>query len=125
MYWLKQTLYGLSGIFLAALSFSVGAGGKLSLQDALLNPYEAPAIAGIHDWIHGAPLALSQYRGQVVLLNFWTYSSINSLRILPQIAAWQRQYGPRGLVVVSIHTPEFGFEKDPQNVAMAVSKYNL
>jgi thiol-disulfide isomerase/thioredoxin len=57
----------------------------------------------------------------VVLVNFWTYSCINSLRELPYIRAWAAKYKDAGLVVIGVHSPEFGFEKDPANVKNAVS----
>jgi thiol-disulfide isomerase/thioredoxin len=57
----------------------------------------------------------------VVLVNFWTYSCINSLRELPYIKAWAAKYKDAGLVVIGVHAPEFGFEKDPANVRNAVS----
>ena len=55
-------------------------------------------------------------RGKVVLVNFWTYSCINSLRELPYMKDWAAQYKDAGLVVIGAHAPEFGFEKDPSNV---------
>jgi thiol-disulfide isomerase/thioredoxin len=60
-------------------------------------------------------------RGKVVLVNFWTYSCINSLRELPYMKAWAEKYKDAGLVVVGVHAPEFGFQKDPANVKNAVA----
>jgi thiol-disulfide isomerase/thioredoxin len=66
-------------------------------------------------------LTSKSLRGKVVLVNFWTYSCINSLRELPYMKAWAAKYKDAGLVVIGIHAPEFGFEKDPANVKQAVS----
>lgn len=57
-------------------------------------------------------------------MNFWTYSCINSLRVLPYLRAWQAKYGDR-LVVIGVHTPEFGFEKDAANVRTAVASLGV
>jgi thiol-disulfide isomerase/thioredoxin len=70
-------------------------------------------------WINGPPLRPQDLRGKVVLVNFWTYSCINSLRPLPYLRAWAAKYKDRGLVVIGVHTPEFGFEKDVANVRRA------
>jgi thiol-disulfide isomerase/thioredoxin len=60
-----------------------------------------------------------------VLVNFWTYSCINSLRELPYLKAWAAKYKDAGLVVIGVHAPEFGFEKDPTNVQNAVSDLSI
>ena len=71
-------------------------------------------------WINSAPLDDMSLRGKVVLIDFWTYSCINSLRNLPYIAGWAQKYGKDGLVVIGVHTPEFGFEHDRANIERAV-----
>jgi thiol-disulfide isomerase/thioredoxin len=70
-------------------------------------------------------LSANALRGKVVLVNFWTYSCINSLRELPYIKAWSAKYKDAGLVVIGVHSPEFGFEKEPHNVRKAVSDLNV
>lgn len=67
--------------------------------------------------VAGGPQAL---RGKVVVINFWTYSCINSLRALPYLRAWDARYGAKGLVVVGVHAPEFGFERDAAKVRLAM-----
>ncbi len=79
----------------------------------------APEFAGIQQWINSKPLTLAGLRGKVVLIDFWTYSCINCLRTLPHLKAWHTTYGPKGLVIVGVHTPEFAFEHDPGNVREA------
>ena len=80
-----------------------------------------PDLEGAVGWINSAPLSTKSLRGKVVLVNFWTYSCINSLRELPYMKAWAAKYRDAGLVVIGVHAPEFGFEKDPVNVKTAVS----
>lgn len=75
--------------------------------------------------LNGRPLRAGDLRGKVVLVNFWTYSCINSLRALPYVRAWAEKYKAQGLVVVGVHTPEFAFEKDIANVRWAASFYDV
>ncbi|HEX4061956.1 MAG TPA: cytochrome c biogenesis protein DipZ, partial [Streptosporangiaceae bacterium] len=85
----------------------------------LVNCGKAPNFTGITAWLNtpgGRPLSLSQLRGKVVLVDFWTYSCINCERTLPHVEAWYRQYAKDGLVVVGVHTPEFAFEHVVSNV---------
>jgi len=67
-------------------------------------------------WLEAPPTGLQQLKGKVVLVNFWTYTCINSSRALPYVREWAAKYKDRGLVVVGVHTPEFAFEKDLPNV---------
>jgi thiol-disulfide isomerase/thioredoxin len=80
-----------------------------------------PDLDGAVAWLNSTPLSGKSLRGKVVLVNFWTYSCINSLRELPYIQAWAAKYKDAGLVVIGVHSPEFGFEKDSANVKHAVS----
>jgi thiol-disulfide isomerase/thioredoxin len=70
-----------------------------------------------HPWLTGTAPTL---RGKVILVNFWTYSCINSLRALPYLRAWNKRYGDKGLAIVGVHAPEFDFEHDPDKVRGAV-----
>ncbi len=75
-----------------------------------------PELGGAAHWFNTAPLSRRSLRGKVVLINFWTYSCINSLRPLPYLKRWAAQYKDDGLVVLGVHTPEFRFEKERANV---------
>ena len=79
-----------------------------------------PALDGATGWLNSPPLTPADLRGKVVLVNFWTYTCINWLRQLPYVRAWAEKYGRHGLVVLGVHTPEFGFEHDSDNVHRAV-----
>lgn len=64
-------------------------------------------------------------RGKVVVVNFWTYSCINSLRALPYLRAWQERYSSKGLIVVGVHAPEFQFEHDAAKVRQATAQLDV
>jgi cytochrome c biogenesis protein CcdA/peroxiredoxin len=78
-------------------------------------------LFGARQWLDREPIAAESVRGKVVLVNFWTYSCINCLRSLPYVRAWAEKYRDQGLVVIGVHTPEFAFEKDPNNVRKAAA----
>ena len=80
-----------------------------------------PDLNGAVGWLNSTAVSSKSLRGKVVLVNFWTYSCINSLRELPYMKAWAEKYKDAGLVVIGVHAPEFRFEKDPANVKNAVS----
>jgi thiol-disulfide isomerase/thioredoxin len=86
---------------------------------------QMPDFDGAVAWLNSAPLNSKALRGKVVLVNFWTYSCINSLRELPYMKAWAGKYKDAGLVVIGVHAPEFGFEREPANVKTAVSGLNI
>ena len=81
---------------------------------------DMPSFKGATGWLNSPPLTPADLRGKVVLVDFWTYSCINSIRQLPYLRAWARKYRDQGLVVVGVHSPEFAFEKNPDNVRQAV-----
>jgi cytochrome c biogenesis protein CcdA/thiol-disulfide isomerase/thioredoxin len=85
----------------------------------------APDFTGISEWVDSPPLTMSELRGKVVLIDFWTYSCINCLRTLPHVEAWDRMYRRNGLVIVGVHTPEFAFEAVPSNVRNAVRRLGV
>jgi thiol-disulfide isomerase/thioredoxin len=75
-----------------------------------------PGFNGGVAWLNSAPVGSQSLRGKVVLVNFWTYTCINSLRALPYVKSWAAKYQQSGLVVIGVHTPEFSFEKQQTNV---------
>jgi len=84
-----------------------------------------PSLVRANAWLNSPPLADADLRGKVVLVDFWTYSCINWRRTLPYLRAWSDKYGDHGLVIVGVHTPEFGFEKDLENVRRAAREQNV
>jgi thiol-disulfide isomerase/thioredoxin len=82
-------------------------------------------LDGAPVWLNSEPLAAEDLRGSVVLVDFWTYSCVNWLRTLPYLRAWDERYRDRGLVVVGVHAPEFGFEHDLDNVRRATRELGV
>lgn len=85
----------------------------------------APELVGTQAWINSGPLKLSDLKGKVVIVDFWTYSCINCIRTLPYLTAWHDAYKDKGLVIIGVHTPEFAFEKELQNVQKAVKDFGI
>jgi thiol-disulfide isomerase/thioredoxin len=81
---------------------------------------EMPSLRGATAWLNSPPLTAADLRGKVVLVDFWTYTCINWLRTLPYVRAWAEKYREHGVVVIGVHTPEFSFEHDLENVRRAV-----
>jgi thiol-disulfide isomerase/thioredoxin len=84
-----------------------------------------PGFGGATGWLNSPPLTAEGLRGNVVLVDFWTYTCINWLRTLAYVRAWAERYQDRELVVVGVHTPEFPFEQDVDNVRRAVDEMNV
>ena len=81
--------------------------------------FELPSLEGATGWLNSVPLTAADLRGKVVVVDFWTYTCINWLRTLGHVRAWAEKYDDQGLVVVGVHTPEFPFEGNPDNVREA------
>jgi cytochrome c biogenesis protein CcdA/thiol-disulfide isomerase/thioredoxin len=94
-------------------------------QSSLADVGTAPNFRGITHWFNSKPLTMRELRGKVVLVDFWTYSCINCLRTLPHLRAWWKDYHRKGLVIVGVHTPEFGFEAVPHNVSEATKQLGV
>jgi thiol-disulfide isomerase/thioredoxin len=94
---------------------------RATTHPAALLPVEGtmPSLDSATGWLNSPPLTAADLRGHVVLVNFWTYTCINWLRTLAYLRAWADKYKDQGLLVIGVHTPEFGFEHDPDNVRRA------
>jgi thiol-disulfide isomerase/thioredoxin len=84
-----------------------------------------PDLNGATSWLNSVPLSRKSLRGKVALVDFWTYTCINSIRPLPYLRNWAAKYNDAGLVLVGVHTPEFSFEHEPVNVKNAVRDLNV
>src|SRR5713226_2569443 len=85
-----------------------------------------PDLVGISGYVNTTPEDLkSAMKNKVVLYDFWTYSCINCIRTLPYITAWNEKYADKGLLIIGVHSPEFEFEKDINNVKFAVKKFGI
>jgi thiol-disulfide isomerase/thioredoxin len=122
---------GMAALALATVAEGQGRTAALGLGTAALAGPGAAltaqqrAVLAAGPWMNTPPLQAQDLRGKVVLVNFWTYSCINSLRVLPYVRAWAEKYRAQGLVVVGVHTPEFEFEKDLANVRRASASYGV
>ena len=119
---------------LQALEESAAAQGELEelvggpglAEEARLDDFgPAPEFQAIEGWINSGPLTMESLRGKVVVIDFWTYSCINCLRTVPHVRAWDEAYRDDGLVLVGVHTPEFAFEREPDNVRRAVRDHGI
>jgi thiol-disulfide isomerase/thioredoxin len=88
---------------------------------------KAPEFAQISGYINspGGPITLTSLKGKVVLVDFWTYTCINCIRTIPHLNDWNQKYADKGLVIVGVHSPEFEFEKNYDNVKAAVQKFGI
>lgn len=94
-------------------------------ENPLSDEGQAPSLGRSSGWLNSPPLTMESLRGKVVLIDFWTYSCINCLRTLPYLKAWGEKYRDQGLVVIGVHTPEFAFERDFENVKNAVQQLGI
>jgi hypothetical protein len=102
-----------------SLFSSLRSSGSLPVEGHL------PGFEGATGWLNSSPLASADVEGKIVLADFWTYTCINWLRTLAYVRAWAEKYEDQGLVVVGVHTPEFPFERDIENVRWAVDEMNV
>jgi len=86
---------------------------------------KAPGLGAAKGWINSAPLSTADLRDKVVVYDFWTYSCVNCVRTLPHLRAWYDRYANDGLVIVGVHSPEFDFEKNHDNVRDAVDRLQV
>jgi thiol-disulfide isomerase/thioredoxin len=86
---------------------------------------ELPSLDGGTGWLNSPPLTAAGLRGKVVLVGFWTYTCVNWLRQLPYLRAWAEKYSGHGLVMIGVHTPEFSFEGNAENVRWAVAELGV
>jgi len=106
---------------------SVGAliSGAVAIAPRKADEGRMPELDGATGWLNSAPLSGASLRGKVVLVNFWTYTCINSIRPLPYLRSWAAKYKDAGFVLVGVHTPEFSFEHDRPNVENSVRELNV
>lgn len=133
--WIRRapSVAAITGIVVVLIGWGMGLLTKFSVVKAanaasqpLVNDEGAmPDLGGAIGWLNSTPLSSKSLRGKVVLVNFWTYTCINSLRPLPYVKSWAEQYRDAGLVVIGVHTPEFSFEREPTNVENAVRTLNV
>src|SRR6187549_1128040 len=118
---------------IAALSL---AGAWIGTRDSVMHmitvkPFRSSSASDLASlgeataWLNSPPLTAADLQGKVVLVDFWTYTCINWLRTLPYVRAWAARYKEQGLVVLGVHTPEFSFEEDIENVRRSVKEMGI
>lgn len=84
-----------------------------------------PEFQGISQWLNSEPLTTQDLKGKVVLIHIWTFACINCQRTIPYVVRWHQQYASQGLKVIGVHTPEFGYERDVNNVKRALKQHKI
>lgn len=124
----RRRFLAAAAMTVAAVPFGVAgcAGRRAAGAPAQLpDEGELPSFGGATGWLNSQPPAPGSLGGKVVLVQFCTYTCINWLRTLPYVRAWAEKYAGRGLAVVGVHTPEFEFEKDGDNVRRALKEMRV
>ncbi len=123
---MKRKLFGYTVsllIFAVTIAFVI-IQIKAKFKQEILLGQKAPEVAGVA-WINSAPLKIKDLRGKVVLVDFWEYTCINCLNTLPYVKEWHKHYAKDELVIIGVHTPEFEFGKDFNNVKAAVERLGI
>jgi thiol-disulfide isomerase/thioredoxin len=121
----RRRLLGGAALTGAALTMAATRFGMFDTTEAKGRPSrEMAALGRATEWLNSPRLTAESLRGKVVLIDFWTYTCINWLRTLPYVRAWAQKY-QQGLVVIGVHTPEFPFEHDLENVRRAVRQMRI
>lgn len=121
------------------LYFGLGVVGAVGATTAMQPGFKATAIStsnvdssnslpefqGISQWLNSAPLQTVDLKGNVVLVQFWTFACINCQRTLPYLTRWHREYMAKGLKVIGVHTPEFPFEREVKNIKRALQQHQI
>jgi thiol-disulfide isomerase/thioredoxin len=116
-----------SALFAGFEALSIGEPANLFNLQAVSTrtPAMLPSFGGATGWLNSPPVAAGELKGKVVLVQFWTYSCVNWLRTLPYVRAWSDKYKDQGLVVIGVHTPEFEFEKNVDNIRRAMESMRI
>ena len=111
-------------IKIGVLAITAGFAGAVLFSQSQ-RPTGMPDLGGAVGWLNSGALSAKSLRGKVVLVDFWTYTCINSIRPMPYVKSWAAKYKDVGLVVVGVHTPEFSFEHEHSNVEWATQTFHI
>lgn len=113
-----------AAVFVASSADPRDLGPRADVSNLPVGP-KPPGLSAAEGWINSDPLSQADLRDKVVVYDFWTYSCVNCVRTLPHLEAWYDRYVDDGLVIVGVHSPEFDFEKDHDNVRDAVKRLDV
>lgn len=116
-----KTLAAVAAVAISAAALTGFSANAVPLK----TPMAAPEFVGIDKWLNSEPLTMQQLRGKVVLVDFWTYTCSNCINTLPYVKSWHEKYKDQGLVVVGVHTPEYSFERNTDNVRTAIKRFDI
>ena len=121
----RRRFFGTAAMTVAAARLGLFGSALQRMLPAAVVEGELASLTSANGWVNSEPLTAAALRGKVVLVDVWTYTCINWLRTLPYVRAWSEKYKAHGLVVIGVHSPEFGFEKNAENVRRAVKQMNV
>lgn len=136
---MKRVLTGFVGVAVAAaavlLPQAISRSQQISPTPTAISAAPAAVVANNFGaaaeieneiWLNtDAPLRLADLRGQVVLLEFWTFDCINCIHTIPSVSAWHETYAEQGLTVIGVHYPEFQYERDIDNLRAAMDRLGV
>ena len=117
-------MFAVFAVVVASRSNPESVANRADVDNLPVGP-QVPRLGAAAGWINSEPLTHADLQGKVVLYDFWTYSCVNCVRTIPHLRALYNRYQPDGLVVVGIHSPEFNFEKNHDNVEAAVTRLHV
>jgi|SRR5450631_1183029 len=123
----RRRFLGNAAMTIAAVQLGIAGCANAESPAAIRLPSEGgfPPLSGATGWLNSRPLTADGLRGKVVLIDFWTYTCINWRRTLPYLRAWYARYRDHGLVVIGVHTPEFSFEHNVDNIRWALKDMKM
>jgi thiol-disulfide isomerase/thioredoxin len=118
-------LLRLKNLVITTLLVATAAAGSAAFAGTPQNSATAPEFTGIDTWLNSEPLTIRQLRSKVVLVQFWTYTCINCINTLPYVRSWNQKYKDQGLTVIGLHTPEYPFERNTDNLKTAIKRFGI
>lgn len=119
------TFIGVTAVAGSATVRTAAGAASAEVRMNVKNPYPAPELRNVGNWVNSEPLTISSLRGHVVIVAFWTFECINCQRTLPFSNALYAKYHAKGLEIVGVHTPEFDAERKIENVRKAVKSEHI
>ena len=120
----SRPVFAAVGVVTAVICLALAAAAEPGYD---VKPKQAPALPD-KGWLNtpgNKPLKLDELRGKVVLVEFWTFACFNCRNTLPYVKAWHEKYAKQGLVVIGVHSPEFDFERKPENVQNSLRELGI